>query len=68
MNKGIHFPLPFFPLLMTKSPVEVNILDIFTIKITKVLLLASILAFDATLQYEYTKFYNSNLCTCRTVK
>ena len=63
MKKGIYISL-----LMTKSPVEVNILDIFTIRIAKVLLLARILAFDATVQYEYTKFYNSDFCTCRTVK
>ena len=51
MKKCIHFPL-----LMTKSPVEVNILDILTIKMTNVLLLARILAFDATVQSSTASF------------
>ena len=45
-----------FPLLMTKSPVEVNILDILTIKMMKVLLLARILAFDAIVQTSTASF------------
>ena len=39
-----------------KSSVEVNILDILTIKMMKVLLLARILAFDATVQSSTASF------------
>ena len=45
-----------FPLLMTKSSVEVNLLDILTIKMMKVLLLARILAFDAIVQTSTASF------------
>ena len=50
MKKGIYFPL-----LMTNSPVEENILDISTIKIIKVIL-ARILAFDATVHTSTPSF------------
>ena len=55
-EKCIHFPL-----LMTKSSVEVNILDILTIKMMKVLLLARILAFDAIVQTSTASFIIPNL-------
>ena len=56
MKKGIYFPL-----LMTNSPVEVNILDILTIKMMIVLLLALILAFDVIVQTSTASFIIPNL-------